>query len=106
MIINLGVGLKAPISSSSSSSTEAGNDGATNVDLNEDDVKSEEGDGEERQGAMDVNGEQGLGEDDYGALALLDTVVEEREERLSNEDVGSILTIIRLCLGQTKEDES
>ncbi|GES61844.1 hypothetical protein ATEIFO6365_0011036100 [Aspergillus terreus] len=38
-------------------------------------------------------------EEDYGALALLDTVIEEREERLSNEDVAAILAIIRETLG-------
>jgi ribosomal protein L29 len=40
-----------------------------------------------------------LSEEDYGALALLDTVIEEREERLSEDDVAQILTIIRETLG-------
>lgn len=38
-------------------------------------------------------------EEDYGALALLDTVIEEREERLSEDDVAQILAIIRETLG-------
>ncbi|PKX88589.1 uncharacterized protein P174DRAFT_455541 [Aspergillus novofumigatus IBT 16806] len=45
------------------------------------------------------SGGGGLSEEDYGALALLDTVIEEREERLSEEDVAQILAIIRETLG-------
>ncbi|EYE90221.1 uncharacterized protein EURHEDRAFT_519300 [Aspergillus ruber CBS 135680] len=72
-----------------------------------------EGEGEEQmevdQGQGEVNGEvegegqeEGEGElpaEDYGALALLDTVIEEREERLSNEDVAQVLAVIREALG-------
>lgn len=61
-----------------------GADGAENT--------AEGGDGE---GA----GEGELAEEDYGALALLDTVIEEREERLSNEDVAQVLKVIRETLG-------
>lgn len=48
-------------------------------------------------------GEEGLADEDYGALALLDTVIEEREERLSNEDVAQILKIIRETLGSGRK---
>jgi hypothetical protein len=45
----------------------------------------------------DMNvGEDG---DNYGTLALLDTVIEEREERLSSDDVMAILGIVREELG-------
>ncbi|KAF7625650.1 hypothetical protein AFLA_002503 [Aspergillus flavus NRRL3357] len=75
MIVNLGVGMQdAP----------AGADGM-DVDVNGEGVA--EGEGE-------------LGEEDYGALALLDTVIEEREERFSDEDVVAILGIIRGTLGR------
>jgi len=52
--------------------------------------EQQEGDGEEEE-----EGEDG----DYGALALLDTVIEDREERLSDEDVVAVLAIIRRTLG-------
>jgi hypothetical protein len=38
------------------------------------------------------------GEADYGALALFDAVIEEREYRISNEDLVAILGIIRETL--------
>ncbi|OJK04974.1 hypothetical protein ASPACDRAFT_1851926 [Aspergillus aculeatus ATCC 16872] len=58
--------------------------------------------GQDAAGAGGENGEAGngeLAEEDYGAMALLDTVIEEREERLSEADVAGILTIIRETLG-------
>lgn len=78
MIVNLGVGLGSPPA-----------------------AEGEGGDAEPDQGGggMDVDGEGGLTEEDYGALALLDTVVEEREERLADEDVVQVLGIIRDALG-------
>lgn len=62
------------------------------------------------QGVMDLDevpavngegegGEEGEeGEADYGALALFDAVIEEREYRISNEDLVAILGIIRETL--------
>jgi hypothetical protein len=47
-----------------------------------------------------------LSEEDYGALALLDTVIEEREERLSEDDVAQILAIIRETLGSKQRTGS
>jgi hypothetical protein len=61
-----------------------------------DEVEGGEEGGEE---AARESGGGGLSEEDYGALALLDTVIEEREERLSEDDVAQILTIIRETLG-------
>jgi hypothetical protein len=55
--------------------------------------------------AMDVNGEgqeaaENGGEDDmYGHKALLSTIVEEMEERLSEEDMMSIFRIMDENLG-------
>lgn len=48
-----------------------------------------------------VNGEReesGEVEADYGALALFDAVIEEREERISDEDLVAILGVIRETL--------
>ncbi|KAE8149726.1 hypothetical protein BDV25DRAFT_130126 [Aspergillus avenaceus] len=76
MILNLGVGASAPAPAQEEEDME---------------VDGEQGEGEE-------GGEEGEGEVDYGALALLDTVIEEREERLSDEDVVGVLEVIRECL--------
>ncbi|KAI9934319.1 hypothetical protein ASPWEDRAFT_170055 [Aspergillus wentii DTO 134E9] len=91
MIVNLGVGLNPP--------AEANGEEGMDVD------GGEEGTGEEAAQA-EAGGEEGgevgegeLSEEDYGALALLDTVIEEREERLGNEDVAQVLAIIRETLG-------
>lgn len=78
MILNLGVGLTG-------SPAETGEEGA---------------DGGE---AMEVDGEdEGAGdageEADYTAVVLMDGVVEERELRLTDEDVTAILAIIRETL--------
>ena len=77
MILNLGVGL-----SGNPATAEAEEEGAN---------------GEE---AMEVDGE-GEGEaeeDDYTAVVLMDAVIEERELRLSDEDVKAILAIIKETL--------
>ncbi|PYI02233.1 hypothetical protein BO78DRAFT_351911 [Aspergillus sclerotiicarbonarius CBS 121057] len=101
MIVNLGVGLIAPTA-----------EGDNEAGEGEEDENAEQDDVEETNG-MDVDGaeageEQGEGEiaeEDYGALALLDTVIEEREERLSNENVANILAIIRETLGSKRLSE-
>ncbi|RJE21461.1 hypothetical protein PHISCL_06215, partial [Aspergillus sclerotialis] len=103
MIINLGAGLVSPTAGVGGEAMEGEGEG--------------EGEGEEDANhvhesveGMDVDGEGGgngegaegeLAEEDYGALALLDTIIEEREERLSDEDVAQVLAIIRDTL---KED--
>ncbi|EGD83897.1 hypothetical protein H112_07579 [Trichophyton rubrum D6] len=70
MIINLGVGLEAKPEGEAA-----------------EDTVMQDGDGE--------NGDAGV---DYGALALLDTIIEDREERLADEDVAEILRIVRETL--------
>ena len=119
MIVNLGIGLQPP-----PAAAEEGQEGEG--EQNPDEQITEEG-GAEAEGEAEVNGteeqmdvdgshevngiegaegtaegaegEGELAEEDYGALALLDTVIEEREERLSNEDVAQILKVIRETLG-------
>ncbi|KAE8356551.1 hypothetical protein BDV28DRAFT_145062 [Aspergillus coremiiformis] len=85
MIVNLGVGASLPRET-------AGGDG---------EVEGQEEDGQ-ADGEEGMEGEGELAEEDYGALALLDTVIEEREERLSSEDVVAILAIIRGTLGRAQ----
>jgi hypothetical protein len=53
------------------------------------------------ENAMDVNGEgEGEQEDDmYGHQALLSTIVEEMDERLSEEDMTNIFRIMNENLG-------
>lgn len=87
MILNLGLGVQA--------STGGAGEGMVNGD-GEMDVDhqgmvngvSEEAEGEGGEG----------GEEDFGALALFDTVVEEREDRIADEDVPVILGIVRETL--------
>ncbi|KAL4744393.1 hypothetical protein BDW72DRAFT_188625 [Aspergillus terricola var. indicus] len=111
MIVNLGLG----ISAAADAAVEGGfEDGAERVDaermeVDEGDPEPENGDGvveEEADGQVDGEaegeGEEGEGEGDagdYGALALIDTIIEEREQRLSDENVLEILAIIRETLG-------
>ncbi|KAJ9316770.1 hypothetical protein DTO271D3_2903 [Paecilomyces variotii] len=83
-IVNLGVGLDG---AATSGDQEAQAEDGADVAM---------ADGEEA-------GEEGLADEDYGALALLDTVIEEREDRLSNEDVAQILKIIRETLGSGRK---
>ncbi|PWY92098.1 hypothetical protein BO70DRAFT_305275 [Aspergillus heteromorphus CBS 117.55] len=98
MIVNLGVGLNPPAA-----------DGDTEGGEGEEDENAEQGDAEDAN-QMDVDGAEAgdgegqgeLPEEDYGALALLDTVIEEREERLSSEDVMNVLAIIRETLGSKR----
>ncbi|KAL4897332.1 hypothetical protein BDV59DRAFT_198725 [Aspergillus ambiguus] len=115
MIINLGVGVSSGAAAAGAESQadeeyegegeQGGGEGAAQAQVNGDGMDVDvdvnggaDGAGEgQQEGAADEAGE--LPEEDYGALALLDTVIEEREERLSNEDVAAILAIIRETLG-------
>lgn len=105
MIINLGVGL----SSSSSAAAPPEGEGAQGQEEGQD-VEMANGEPGATEGEGGEGGEAAIADEDYGVLALLDTVIEEREERLSNEDVAQILAIIRETLGpkkggRTKRDE-
>lgn len=80
MILNLGVGV-----SSSAQGQENGDGEAMEVDETNGDG-GEEGEGE--------------GEEDFGALALFESVVEEREARMTDEDVQAVLNIIREVLSE------
>lgn len=92
MILNLGVGFQQ--ASAEGQGEEGAEQEQMEVDQGQDEVKVER----EGPGAED-EGEEELPAEDYGALALLDTVIEEREERLSNEDVAQVLAVIREALG-------
>ncbi|KAJ5647950.1 hypothetical protein N7490_004322 [Penicillium lividum] len=77
MILNLGIGAG---SSGGENGEEVNGDGEMDVD--------EDGNA--------VNGE----EEDFGAMALFESVVEERETRISDEDVQVVLGIIRGVLNE------
>ncbi|OXV10404.1 hypothetical protein Egran_01835 [Elaphomyces granulatus] len=80
MIVNLGIGL-ASHGGVHDEQDQDGNAVAGNA----------HGEGTDEDVDMNVDGDG----DNYGALALLDTVIEEREERISNEDVMAILGIVK-----------
>ncbi|KAK1140853.1 hypothetical protein N8T08_009850 [Aspergillus melleus] len=115
MIVNLGVGVQGPGADAPGEGEEGEAEGTEEGQGEEGEEGAEEGGEEmtngtaaEAQGEeMDVDAVEGGGEEggeevpeeDYGPLALLDTVIEERDERLSDEDVRAVLAIIRETLG-------
>jgi hypothetical protein len=92
-IMNLGIGLSA--GESEDQGGDVNGEGVMDVDGGDGHVVN----GGEHGG---VDGGQGEGEGgeeaDYGALALFDAVIEEREERISEDDLVAILGIIRETL--------
>ncbi|KAL2861134.1 uncharacterized protein BJX67DRAFT_367113 [Aspergillus lucknowensis] len=105
MIANLGIGLPAAAGAGSTGESGGGvqEDERMEVDLDHNGEVAVGDEGEEADQGVDgdgVEGEEGEGAaGDYGALALIDTVIEEREQRLSDENVSEILAIIRETLG-------
>ncbi|KAL6239977.1 hypothetical protein BDW75DRAFT_235811 [Aspergillus navahoensis] len=118
MIVNLGVGIPA----AAGAAVEGGGGGGGGVEIGEEGGAAERMDVDDGDSAAENGGEvmEGVngqvdsvadgdsGEDgaegegdagDYGALALIDTIIEEREQRLSDENVLEILAIIRETLG-------
>ncbi|RDW86893.1 uncharacterized protein DSM5745_03535 [Aspergillus mulundensis] len=106
MIVNLGVGVPAGEAVGGAEEGDVGEGERMDVD------EGGAGEvGEVAEGAEQVDGEagaegEGEGEEggegeagDYGALALIDTIIEEREQRLSDENVLEILAIIRETIG-------
>lgn len=96
MILNLGLGLCTAGEAGDNRTAEelANGDGDGDGEMEVDEVAVSNGvDGEEG-----VNGESAVAGEDFGALALFDTVVEEREDRIAEEDVPAILNIIRETL--------
>ncbi|PWY80383.1 hypothetical protein BO94DRAFT_537253 [Aspergillus sclerotioniger CBS 115572] len=101
MIVNLGVGLITP---ATEGDNEAG-EGEEDENMEQENVEETNGMDVDGAEASEEQGEGEMAEEDYGALALLDTVIEEREERLSNEDVANVLAIIRETLGSKRQPE-
>ncbi|KAH8424182.1 uncharacterized protein LDX57_001937 [Aspergillus melleus] len=118
MIVNLGVGVQGPgadgpgegegegeaeAEGAEEGQGEEGAEGAEEGGEEMTNGTAAEGQGEEMDvDAVEGGGEEGgeeVPEEDYGPLALLDTVIEERDERLSDEDVRAVLAIIRETLG-------
>ncbi|KAJ0423688.1 hypothetical protein BJY00DRAFT_309922 [Aspergillus carlsbadensis] len=103
MLVNLGVGIPASGTAAESGDGEGEGDAleaGEGMDVDGGATGAENGGGE--QGLEEEGGEEGEA-GDYGALALIDTVIEEREQRLSDEDVSAILAIIRETLGSATE---
>ncbi|OJJ44347.1 hypothetical protein ASPZODRAFT_153807 [Penicilliopsis zonata CBS 506.65] len=97
-IVNLGIGLEESEDENgeehgAGDRNEDGHVNGIEAGVDGEDVEMEEGNGEEEDNIE-------LAEEDYGAVALLDTVIEEREERLNDEDVARILRVIRQTLGR------
>lgn len=110
MVVNLGIGLDPNV-------------GNENGDEQTNGIGAADGDGDvEMSGgggggdatnvageAAPVDGEDAGAEEvddnEYGARALIDTVIEDREERLSDEDIGEILKIVRDVFGENKSSK-
>ncbi|KAL5336097.1 hypothetical protein BJX70DRAFT_290870 [Aspergillus crustosus] len=103
MIVNLGVGIPPVEGAGAGGAGVEGGGEEMDVDVQDGgEAGSGEGDGGEGgQGEGEEDGEEGGEPGDYGALALIDTVIEEREQRLNDDDVLEILNIIRETLGST-----
>lgn len=86
MILNLGLGVPSGDSGTAAEDEMVNGDGAMDVDQ-----EHVNGDGEEQE-----EGEEE--EEDGSAMALFDTVIEEREGRMSDEDVVAILRIVKETL--------
>lgn len=113
MILNLGVGVGGAAAAEGEQQAaeeeggeevqddggEGGEQAPVNGDGHNHDGMDVDADGGPAEGQAEGEEAAEIPEEDYGALALLDTVIEEREERLSNEDVAAILAIIRETLG-------
>lgn len=94
MILNLGVGVNSP--ETGEAEVAEGEDAANGDDQMEVDQQNGHVNGD--------SGEEGEAEEeDQGALALFESVVEERESRLTDEQVSEILGIIREVLSENYE---
>ena len=96
MILNLGVGLSAGSAENPDGEEMANGDGEMEVDQDAAVVNGEGGEGE---GEENGEGEE-EGDDDTGALALFNTIVEELDSRIAEDQIPGILAIIREVLSQ------
>jgi hypothetical protein len=120
MMMNLGIGLDSAqgdqpatadgeeeqlegVSAGQQNGIEAGGAAAEDAQGDEDAVMQEYGEEAEVDGnggeAEGEGGEGGISEDDYGAMAILNTVIEDRAERLTDEEVVEVLNILRETMG-------
>lgn len=105
MIVNLGVGVGGPAPGEGEGEEEREGQGVEG-EVNGMDVDSGPGVNGVLEGEAEAEpverGEGEVPEEDYGPLALLDTVIEEREERLSDAEVAQVLAIIRESLTRSE----
>lgn len=109
MIVNLGIGVGSSPGAGEEEGEGEGEEGGqeaegeggdqVNGEAMEVDGGHEQAGETAEEGGQEGEPEPEVAEEDYGPLALLDTVIEEREERLSQEDVVQLLAIIRETLG-------
>lgn len=95
MILNLGVGLDVGRDTDNQVEGETNGDGEMDVDQQEPMPNGEAG---EENG----EGEEG-GDDDTGALALINTIVEELDSRIPEEEIPGILAVLREVLSESYE---
>ncbi|KAL1953872.1 hypothetical protein VTO42DRAFT_2096 [Malbranchea cinnamomea] len=110
MMVNLGIGLDSA-EQDRTQGGEADSGGATTSAGHEEgdaetaDIEMQDADRELAQGeaeGAEGGGEVEPGEEDYGAMAILNTVIEDRVERLTDEQLLEILAILRETLGGKK----
>lgn len=95
-MLNLGVGLDA---------ADKGQEGDGNGDGDGDGAGAATAEEEEEEGGGGDTVMQDGEEDDYGAMAILNSVIEDRAERLTDEDVLQTLAILRETLWGLKRSE-
>lgn len=109
-MVNLGIGLVSVGQPQDVEDAGEGEEGGVDVDGTGDDTVMQDAEAE-ANGAAEVevetegqaeDGEGEAGEEDYGAMAILNTVIEDRIERLTDEDIVDILVILKESLGGKK----
>ena len=97
MIINLGVGLTSATANASNGTGEAMANGDGEMEVEESHPHTN---GVNGNSYGNNDGAAPDEEADWGALALFESVVEEREDRIREEDIPVILGIIRETLDE------
>lgn len=99
-MINLGIGLGSGIAGQEQEQVQDQEEGEGEREGAQEDTVMPDASAAEGAGG---EGEGEVAEEDYGAMAILNTVIEDRVERLTDEDIVEILTILRETLGGMKK---
>lgn len=100
-MINLGIGLGSGVAAQEQEQEQEQGEEGEGGGAQEDTVMQDAG-AEGAEGQEEGGGEGEVAEEDYGAMAILNTVIEDRVERLTDEDIVEILAILRETLGGRK----